>query len=160
MNGANILKGVTAGFVATVVLSPLLIVKKMTGMMTGELDVIAMVTQIVGGSTPLVGWLAHFVIGTFAWGGLFALLDPYLPGSKHWIRGIVFGIGAWLMMMVVVMPIGGAGLFGLQLGMIAPTVTLILHAIFGAVLGGMYAIERPQRLTPDHTRQPHARQAG
>ncbi len=145
MIGANILKGVTAGFVATVVLSPLLIVKKMTGLMTGELDVIALVTQILGGSTMAIGWLAHFMIGTLVWGGLFALLEPRLPGRRAWIRGVIFGIGAWLIMMLVVMPAGDAGLFGIRLGISAPILTLALHAIFGAVMGGVYGIDRPRR---------------
>lgn len=42
-------------------------------------------------------------------------------------------------MMVVVMPMAGAGLFGMKLGMAAPVMTLVLHMIFGGVLGGVYA---------------------
>ncbi len=37
----------------------------------------------------------------------------------------------------------GAGLFGLKLGMIATVMTLILHLIWGAVLGYIYG-----KLTP------------
>jgi len=37
-----------------------------------------------------------------------------------------------------VMPMAGAGMFGLKLGMMAPVMTMMLHAIFGAVLGGVY----------------------
>jgi hypothetical protein len=50
----------------------------------------------------------------------------------------MFSIAAWLMMMLVVMPMAGAGLFGLNLGMAAPMMTLMLHAIFGAVLGVVF----------------------
>ncbi len=135
VTGENILKGLTSGFVATVVLSPFLIVKKMTGLMTAEIDIIAIVTQILGASTPIVGWAAHFAIGTFAWGGLFALLEPRLPGGTRWIRGVLFGVAAWLLMMTLVMPAGGAGLFGLRLGVIAPVFTLFMHAIFGCRAG-------------------------
>ena len=145
ITGGNILRGITSGFVATVVLSPLMIAKKMTGLMTDELDIIAIVTQILGGSTPIVGWVAHFAIGTFAWGGLFALLEPHLPGGRDWVRGTICGAAAWLLMMTIVMPAGGAGFFGLRLGLIAPVMTLVMHAIFGAVLGAVYAIERPRR---------------
>ena len=38
-------------------------------------------------------------------------------------------------MMLVVMPMAGAGVFGLNMGMMAPLMTLMLHAIYGAVLG-------------------------
>jgi hypothetical protein len=42
------------------------------------------------------------------------------------------------MMMVAVMPMAGAGFFGMNLGIAAPVMTLMLHIIFGAVLGGVY----------------------
>lgn len=42
-------------------------------------------------------------------------------------------------MMIIVMPMAGAGLFGLNIGIMAPVATLILHLIFGAVLGYTYA---------------------
>lgn len=32
-----------------------------------------------------------------------------------------------------------AGMFGMKLGMMAPIMTLMLHAVFGAVLGGVFA---------------------
>jgi len=49
-----------------------------------------------------------------------------------------FASGAWLVMMVMLMPMAGAGAFGLQLGLMAPVATLILHWIYGAVLGAVY----------------------
>ena len=88
----------------------------------------------------IMGWIAHFAIGTIAWGGLFALIQDRLPGNTLWLRGVVFGIGAWLMMMIAVMPMAGAGLFGMALGIMAPMMTLILHVIFGAVLGGAFSV--------------------
>jgi len=84
------------------------------------------------------------MIGTVVWGGLFAWLDPILPGSSHWFKGVVFGVGAWALMMILVMPMAGAGFFGVNMGMMAPIMTLMLHAIFGAVLGGVYGAERPE----------------
>ena len=36
------------------------------------------------------------------------------------------------------MPMAGAGFFGSQLGMMAPLATLVMHWIYGAVLGGVY----------------------
>jgi hypothetical protein len=41
-------------------------------------------------------------------------------------------------MMVVLMPMAGAGLFGMNMGVMAPMMTLVLHLIFGAVLGWVY----------------------
>jgi hypothetical protein len=51
---------------------------------------------------------------------------------------MILGTLGWLMMMVAVMPMAGAGMFGLNMGVMAPIATLMLHLIFGAVLGFTY----------------------
>jgi len=43
-------------------------------------------------------------------------------------------------MMVAMMPMAGAGFFGMQLGIMAPVLTLVMHIVFGAVLGGVYGM--------------------
>lgn len=135
---ANVGKGVVAGFAATVVLSALMLMKSAMGLMP-QLDMIGMLSRMMGAAgSPAVGWIVHFLIGSALWGALFAWLDPKLPGGSHTLRGVVFGAGAWLLMMVVLMPMAGAGLFGLDLGIMAPVMTLVLHLIFGAVLGWTY----------------------
>lgn len=132
----NISAGLIAGFVATVVLSAMMIAKTMMGVMP-ELDVIAMLSMMMG-TSAIMGWIAHFVIGTIVWGGGFSLLYRVIPGGSAVVKGIVFGIAAWLIMMVMVMPMAGAGLFGMNMGLMAPMMTLVLHIIFGAVLGIVY----------------------
>lgn len=139
----NWLKGRIAGFIATIVLSALMLVKAQMGMMP-ELNPIKMLTDMVGASTPAAGWVMHFLIGTVLWGTLFAWLGPNIPGESHWLKGIWFGVGAWLLMMIIVMPMAGAGFFGAALGMMAPVMTLILHIIYGVVFGGIYGLERPE----------------
>ena len=134
----NIGKGMVAGFVATAVLSMMMLIKSAMGLMP-QLDIIRMMSDMMS-SSPAIAWIVHFLIGTVLWGALFAWLDPHLPGRSHWLRGVLFGVGAWLLMMVLVMPMAGAGLFGLQIGIIAPIMTMMLHAIFGAVLGGVYGM--------------------
>jgi uncharacterized membrane protein YagU involved in acid resistance len=130
--------GIAAGFVATVVLSAMMLLKRSMGLMP-ELDPIAMIAAVAGASSPAVGWIAHFVIGSIFWGVGFAIVSPYLPGP-HRLRGVIFAVGAWLIMMLVVMPMAGAGSFGLGLGIMAPVVTLALHVVFGLVLGGIYGL--------------------
>ncbi len=132
----NIKAGLVAGFIATVVLSVMMVAKGMMGIMP-ELDVIAMLSAMMG-APALMGWIGHFMIGTLAWGGGFALLYGVIPGSGAVMKGILFGIAAWLGMMIMVMPMAGAGLFGMAFGIMAPMMTLVLHIIFGAVLGTVY----------------------
>jgi hypothetical protein len=72
------------------------------------------------------------------YGGLFALLAPRLPDGTHTARGIVLDVAGWLLMIVAVMPMAGAALFALNFGTKAPVMILMLHVIFGAVLGWIY----------------------
>lgn len=140
MTRHHYLRGLMAGLAATIVLSIIMLIKSGMGILP-QLNAIAMLSNILGApGEPAVGWIAHFVIGVVLWGLLFAQLENRLPGS-HTMKGIAFGTGAWILMMILVMPIGGAGFFGLQLGIAAPVVTLILHWIFGAVLGSTYATQ-------------------
>ena len=132
----KIVAGAVAGFVATVVLSVMMVAKGMMGIMP-ELDVIAMLSAMMG-APAVMGWMGHFMIGTLAWGIGFAVLFDRIPGSSAIAKGVVFGIAAWLGMMVMVMPMAGAGLFGMAMGIMAPMMTLVLHVIFGAVLGAVF----------------------
>jgi uncharacterized membrane protein YagU involved in acid resistance len=138
------LRAMIAGFSATVVLSVLMMMKSAMDIMP-QLDIISMLgtmaQNIMGMGGASVGWLAHFLVGTVLWGFLFALLYPNLPGSNAVTKGATFGVLAWLMMMIVVMPMAGAGFFGVKLGMMAPVMTLILHLIWGAVLGFVFSIQ-------------------
>ena len=129
----NIVKGLVAGLVATIVLSMLMVTKGMMGLMP-ELDMIAMLSSMMS-APPIVGWIAHLMIGTAIWGGLFAFFYDKLLGENGMLKGLFLGGAAWLLMMIAIMPIAGAGLFGMNLGVMAPMMTLMLHLIFGLVLG-------------------------
>ncbi|MBL6853080.1 MAG: hypothetical protein ISS15_06825 [Alphaproteobacteria bacterium] len=137
----NLLKGMVSGFGATVLLSLLMLMKQQMGMMP-QMDVIAMLTQMSGSTNLLIGWAMHFMIGTVIWGGLFGLFQNWLPGGTPLVRGIAFGIGAWLLMMAMVMPMTGAGFFGLKFGMAAPVITLMLHVVFGATMGLLFRAQQ------------------
>lgn len=133
----NIGRGIAAGLAATAALSMIMIAKGMMGLMP-QLDVIAMLSSMMK-TAPVVGWIMHFMIGMLAWGLGFVAFYRFLPGSSDLSKGISFGIVAWVMMMLAIMPMAGAGLFGLKMGMTAPIMTLMLHVIFGAVLGFTYS---------------------
>ncbi len=139
----NISKSIIAGFVATIVLSVLMVMKMKMGLMP-ELNAIKMMTTMAHGmmgtpANPLVGWVMHFMIGSVLWGTSFALSGESLPGSSYVTKALFFSVLAWLLMMIMVMPMAGAGFFGLSLGMMAPVMTLILHLVYGTVLGLVYS---------------------
>lgn len=135
---SNLMKGMIAGLAATVVLSALMLMKTMMGLMP-ELDIAHMIAGMMGApGMPLIGWLVHFMIGVVVYGAAIALLDGRLPGGNRVVHGILLGVVGWLGMMVMLMPMAGAGLFGMNMGLMAPIMTLMLHLIFGAVLGWTY----------------------
>jgi hypothetical protein len=134
----NIGKAMLAGFVATVALSVLMVIKAMMGIMP-ELDIAEMLAKMMGSpDAPILGWVGHFMIGTIGYGIAFSYLAGRLPGSFV-VQGVIVGILGWMVMMIVVMPMAGAGLFGLNFGIMAPMMTLMLHIIFGAVLGWTFS---------------------
>jgi len=141
MAGSNYLKAMVGGLAGTTALSAIMMMKGMMGVMP-EFDMIGMLASMLGGSRT-TAWIMHFLIGTVLWGGLFAWLDPYLPSWDHWLKGTLFGIATWVLMMILVMPMAGAGLFAANLGMMVTVATLMLHAMYGAIVGSVYAAERP-----------------
>lgn len=129
----NIPQSMLANLAATIVLSLLMVVKSMMGLMP-QLDIITMLSSMMNGPAAF-GWVGHFMIGVVVFGFAFAFLHKFIPGKTNLVKGIVFAVGAWAMMMIAIMPMAGAGLFGMKLGMAAPVMTLMLHVIYGVVLG-------------------------
>lgn len=134
-----------AGLVATFVLSMLMLTKAAVP----QLDTITMLDGVLRATlaelgqrfppAPLGGWLWHFVIGTIWWGGLYAIMEPVLPGSQVWIKGLAFGVIATLLVSLMVMPLAGAGYFGMRLSIVQPLVSLLQHLVYGVVLAKVYA---------------------
>jgi len=131
-------KSLLAGLAATIVLSALMIAKGMMGVMP-ELDIAKMLAGMMGSpDKPFIGWIVHFMIGIVGYGAAITLLDERLPGNSQVWHGVMIATLGWLVMMLMLMPMAGAGLFAMKMGLMAPMMTLVLHLIFGAVLGWVY----------------------
>ena len=134
----RITKGLLAAAAATAVLSALMVMKQLMGLMP-QLDLPKMIAGMMGApDMPMIGWAVHVMIGVVGYGLAIALLDSRLPGKSSLRHGVLIAFVGWLAMMIMLMPLAGAGLFGMTLGMMAPMMTLVLHLIFGAVLGWTY----------------------
>lgn len=130
-------RGLLASLAATVVLSVLMVLKTMMGVMPA-LDLPKMIAVMMGSpDTRMLGWAAHFLIGIVVYGIAIATPGDRM-GSSPTVSGIVMGVVGWLIMMLTLMPMAGAGLFAMSMGVMAPLMTLVLHLIFGAVLGWTY----------------------
>jgi len=132
----NALKGMIAGFVATLILSGLMLLNSTMGLMP-QINIVRMLANLATLSTT-AAWMDHFIVGVLIWGLLFAVYDGVATRPAHWLKGIIVGVFAWLMMMVAFMPLAGAGFFGAKIGITALVGLLILHLVYGVVLGATY----------------------
>jgi hypothetical protein len=92
-------RAVVAGFVATAALSVLMLIKGAMGMLP-QMNVIHMLaamshTHMSLPASPVVGWIAHFFIGTVLWGIGFAFLQPVLPDTSAVRKALSFSVLAW-----------------------------------------------------------------
>jgi len=128
--------GLLAGLAATAVLSALMLIKTALGLLP-QFNVIELLAGALGGGPP-AGWMAHLFIGTVIYGVAIANLAPILPGVNAVVHGVTLGVAGWVLMMLVVMPALGAGVLAIRLGVPVTIATLVLHLIFGSVLGATY----------------------
>jgi hypothetical protein len=135
---SNSMKGMVAGLVATLALSGLLLLKG-TMNLVPELSIISLLMSL-GSITAVQAWMDHFIVGVVAWGLAFGAYDSLASRPAHWLKGIIFGVFAWVVMMVLFMPLAKAGVFGWKIGPMAAAVTLIYHLVYGAVLGTTYGL--------------------
>jgi len=135
-------RGIVAGLVATLVISLIMIMRMAAGIMPwfDPIEVMSLTAQNLLGMPHSVagGWVLHIGIGTLIWGVLFSGLADMLPGKSYTRRGLLFGLLAWILVMMTVFPLAGSGFFAMGFGVIAPIATLISHLIFGVVLGATY----------------------
>src|SRR6266436_7672374 len=132
----NALKGMIAGFVATLILSGLMLLNSTMGLMP-QINIVRMLANL-GTLSTTAAWMDHFIVGVVIWGLLFAVYDGVATRPAHWLKGIIFGVFTWLMMMVTFMPLAGAGFFGAKVDISTHIGLLVLNLVFGAVLGVTY----------------------
>jgi hypothetical protein len=132
----DVSKGVQAGLAATIAISVLMLIQQAAGVASG-FDLIDMIKSAANMDNTIVAWIVHFIVGVGLWGVGFAAFSPHMWGP-HWARGLAFGVIAWLLMMVIFLPAAGMPIFNYGQGATVPIVALILHLVYGAVLGETY----------------------
>jgi hypothetical protein len=87
---------------------------------------------------------------------IYGMIEYRLPGRAGWQRGMLFALPLWLISIVIFFPLMDAGLFGVDLdaGPLPVIGNLILHLIYGAVLGSLFAVDVDAWL--DGSREDHA----
>ena len=132
-------KGIIAAFVATVAISLIFGAFNAIGILP-ELDIVHLIDAL-GSVQRGAAWVDHFIVGTLLWGPIFTAFESTTPPSMpRWQKGLIFGLLAWVGMMLIFMPVVGGGLFGWRLGLVAPIGMLGLHVVYGLVLGTVFEL--------------------
>lgn len=152
---SNSLRGMLAGLVGTLVLTGILILKTNLGLWP-EVNIIRLLVNL-GSITPVQAWMDHFIVGVVVWGLLFGAFDAMWESRAYWLKGLIFGVFAWLVMMILFMPLAKVGFFGTKIGATALYVTLGMHLLFGLVMGVTYGVLTAYYpAKPRETPRPHA----
>ena len=131
--------GIQGGFVATFAASAMLLMNNATGKIP-EIHIARTLSNLIGAPGQFMpGWLTFVAIGTLVFGTIFAVVAPRIPLRSNLVKGVLFGLAIWLGMMLVFMPLAGAGVFGMNRGTIVPVATLVLTLVYGTVLATVYS---------------------
>lgn len=93
------------------------------------------------GGMMLLGWLAHFMIGSIL-AVIYALVAPAIPGPAV-ARGALYGLAPFLLAQIAVMPMMGMPLFSGSVSL--ATGSLVGHLVYGGIVGAIYGTGEPVR---------------
>jgi Family of unknown function (DUF6789) len=130
--------GLVSGLIAVTITSVVNILCRFLGLLPDQLDMkymaIVFVNPMTAPTTAFwVGLVIHILIGVGT-GIVFVLLikDP-TP-----LKGIIFSlVVVWLGMVLIVFPVAGFGIFGLNIGLIMPLATFLLNVFYGSMVGAI-----------------------
>jgi len=130
---SRVQKGMVAGFAATVAVSVLEIGNLLLG--SPVMAFPAFIAEMLGiDGSLMIGWVAHLAIGTLVLGGAFGFLYPKLPTYTAATKGIVYAVGAFVILLVDVFMVGDPRMFAGADGFGTVGWMLITHAVFGLSL--------------------------
>src|SRR5918996_4165907 len=149
-------KAFGAGVVGAVVMTVIMAMARAMGM---PVNLELMLGTMMGGPPSLATWILGFIIHLVA-GGIFALIYAagfeYLTHRADWLVGVGFGFihslfaGLLMAMMPAMHPLipeqmPAPGAFMSNMGLMGVVAEIMLHLIYGAIVGAMYGpvLHRP-----------------
>lgn len=147
-----------AGVIGGAVMTVLMFMGRMMGMtaMNLEMAMGSMITQTIGSTSWIIGFVMHLMIS-----GLIALVYAFgfenITHKAGWLTGAGFGVihviiaGIFMGMMGMMHPLMvssqpvpdgrllAPGYFAMNFGMMTTVAFIMLHLIYGAIVGAFYA---------------------
>ena len=147
MKGNLMAIGFGCGVLGTIVMSIPMIAATATGLspMTKPIPA-SIIGMLFGAGIPKPLLIVLAAGSHLIYGGAWAAALTVLRRRTVW-TGVALGIGLWLIMQLVVLPILGWGVFGTAITPKIAAATLVLHLIYGATTG--YLLQRFTTDAPD-----------
>lgn len=123
------------GLVSTLVMSTLMIIYRVSRraplnlpLLLGKLFLPG--KKIKDKTAMNLGIVLHLLTGTL-WGVVYWFALPV----KSVFSGLLFAVIPWFLLMALILPLLGQGFFGSKVNKYVPEVYLVLHAVYGLMLG-------------------------
>ncbi|HKI99353.1 MAG TPA: DUF6789 family protein [bacterium] len=141
-------RGLVAGVLATLAMTVLMAIGEVTGLSPIPRPIpMALMAWLLRGAVPRVVLLILGIVAHFAYGGAAgAVFAAALRRFANLWTGLVFGVVLWLGMGLIFLPLLHWGRFGVYIHPAIGLATLLLHLVYGAVLG--WLVVRSRRLEP------------
>lgn len=148
-------RALLAGLIGWAVFTTVLFMAPLMGV--PPMNVPQMLGGMFGMNSLAVGWILHLMIG-LALGVIYVYGFAERLAGAPWLRGMLFGIAPWLIMMAVVAPMLPVldpmlakmppGFFFANMGAMAVMGSLIAHLLYGLVTGAVYGKPLPVAVHP------------
>jgi hypothetical protein len=137
----TVTRSIAGGMAGTAVMTFMMYV--VAPMMGVRMDIAQMLGSMLGNSWS-AGLILHVINGAVIFPIVFTtVLYNRLPGAPI-LKGATWGVTLWILAQAVVMPMMGAGFFGLAMGGIMPAMgSLVGHLLYGGILGATAANPEP-----------------
>ena len=148
MDFSRVWKSIAAGLCGSAAHTGLMALKSWARILPGfepYSDLQALLTSLVGSSVhPIVPWALSYFNGSVVLGFLFGQFYSRLPSRTPLIKGIVFGVGIWIVMGLTFFPVIGKGLFAMDAGLgLKPTAfSLLMVLTYSVTLSVAYSVFR------------------
>lgn len=143
----KLIKAFTWGILATIAMSVIMITGKITGIAPMPKPIPLAITGILfGKNSPFPLLMITAIIFHLGYGGVWGVLLSAVIKEITITKGLMLGLILWLIMQLMVLPILGWGIFGMNISPKIAIATLVLHVVYGVVLG--WGISRWQKAVP------------
>lgn len=139
MNTTNLITGLLTGFGATIAMTLLMMLGMKMGLAPLNMPLM-LGRQMLGptseeSSAKKVGLLIHLLMGSLL-GLIYHLMigNQILFSEISYRTGLLFSLLPWALMMIVMMPMMGMGIFGFKKSPMVLPMTLVMHLAYGGIL--------------------------